>query len=135
MAKERDADGRLVPDPQKFPDGIKGVADHVHARGLKFGIYESAGTSTCAGYPGSLGHERVDAQTFADWGVEYLKYDNCAHQDTTKEQSFRRYSAMRDALEATGRPIVYSLCLWGQFDVHTWGSRVGHLWRTTGDIL
>jgi alpha-galactosidase len=76
MTHSRDASGRLVPDPAKFPDGIKGTADYVHARGLKLGIYEDAGTATCAGYPGSLGHETTDAQTFADWGVDYLKYDN-----------------------------------------------------------
>lgn len=136
MTHDRDPDtGRLVPDPVKFPDGIKGTADYVHSLGLKLGIYEDAGTATCAGYPGSLGHEQVDAQTFADWGVDYLKYDNCNNAgSTTKEQYIQRYSAMRDALAATGRPIVYSICEWGVNEPWTWAGDVGNLWRTTGDI-
>jgi len=110
-----------VPDPVKFPDGIKGTADYVHSKGLKLGIYEDAGTLTCAGYPGSLGHEKVDAQTFADWGVDYLKYDNCNNAGSTTTQEYiDRYSAMRDALQATGRPIVYSICEWGVNDPWTW---------------
>jgi alpha-galactosidase len=135
MTHERDAQGRLVPDPVKFPDGIAGTADYVHSKGLKLGIYEDAGTATCAGYPGSLGHEKVDAQTFADWGVDYLKYDNCNNAgSTTKEEYIERYSAMRDALAATGRPIVYSICEWGVNEPWTWAPDVGNLWRTTGDI-
>ncbi|MCU1659656.1 MAG: hypothetical protein JWO57_4312, partial [Pseudonocardiales bacterium] len=135
MTHQRDASGRLVPDPAKFPDGIKGTADYVHSKGLKLGIYEDAGTATCAGYPGSLGHEQVDAQTFADWGVDYLKYDNCNNAgSTTKDQYIQRYTAMRDALAATGRPIVYSLCEWGVNEPWTWAGDVGNLWRTTGDI-
>jgi alpha-galactosidase len=135
MTHSRDAQGRLVPDPVKFPDGISGTADYVHSKGLKLGIYEDAGTATCAGYPGSLGHEQIDAQTFADWGVDYLKYDNCNNAgSTTREQYIQRYSAMRDALKATGRPIVYSLCEWGINQPWEWGADVGHLWRTTGDI-
>ncbi|MFL6075141.1 MAG: NPCBM/NEW2 domain-containing protein [Mycobacteriales bacterium] len=127
--------GRLVPDPVKFPDGIKGTADYVHGKGLKLGIYEDAGTATCAGYPGSLGHEDLDAQTFADWGVDYLKYDNCNNAgSSTQDQYIARYSAMRDALAKTGRPIVYSLCEWGVFEPWTWAGNVGNLWRTTGDI-
>jgi alpha-galactosidase len=135
---ERDPEtGRLVPDPVKFPDGIDGVADYVHARGLKLGIYESAGSETCAHYPGSLGHETVDAQTFADWGVDYLKYDNCGDKGDypdTKQGYIDRYRAMGDALKATGRPIVYSLCEWGVNQPWTWGAEFSHLWRTTGDI-
>ena len=135
MTHDRDAQGRLVPDPVKFPDGIKGTADYVHSLGLKLGIYEDAGTETCAGYPGSLGHEQTDAQTFADWGVDYLKYDNCNNAgSTTKQQYIDRYTAMRDALAATGRPIVYSLCEWGVNQPWTWAGDVGNLWRTTGDI-
>ena len=135
MTHQRDANGRLVPDPVKFPDGIKGTADYVHSLGLKLGIYEDAGTATCAGYPGSLGHEQVDAQTFADWGVDYLKYDNCNNAgSTTKQQYIQRYTAMRDALAATGRPIVYSICEWGVNEPWTWAGDVGNLWRTTGDI-
>ncbi|MGW1377390.1 NPCBM/NEW2 domain-containing protein [Streptomyces sp. NPDC002446] len=129
----RDPNGRLVPDPKRFPHGIKAVADYVHAKGLKFGIYTSAGTKTCneAGFPGGLGHEKSDARQFADWGVDYLKYDNCNNQGVDAEQ---RYRTMRDALRATGRPIVYSICEWGENKPWEWASDVGHLWRTTGDI-
>jgi alpha-galactosidase len=135
MTHSRDAQGRLVPDPVKFPDGITGTADYVHSLGLKLGIYEDAGTATCAGYPGSLGHEKVDAQSFADWGVDYLKYDNCNNAgSSTQQQYIDRYTAMRDALAATGRPIVYSLCEWGVDQPWTWAGDVGNLWRTTGDI-
>ncbi|GAB2576643.1 NPCBM/NEW2 domain-containing protein [Streptomyces capparidis] len=135
MARERDAQGRLVPDPVKFPNGIKAVADHVHAKGLKLGIYADAGTKTCAGYPGSLGHEDTDARSFASWGVDYLKYDNCHNNsDGSQEDFVRRYTAMGDALKRTGRPIVYSICEWGQSRPWEWAGGVGHLWRTTGDI-
>ncbi|MET8560245.1 NPCBM/NEW2 domain-containing protein [Streptomyces flaveolus] len=130
---DRDANGKLVPDPARFPDGIKAVADYVHAKGLKLGIYTSAGTKTCdsTGFPGALGHEYSDARQFADWGVDYLKYDNCNNQGVDAQQ---RYRTMRDALKATGRPIVYSICEWGQNKPWEWASDVGHLWRTTGDI-
>ncbi|MGW2613441.1 glycoside hydrolase family 27 protein [Streptomyces sp. NPDC001500] len=131
MTRTRDSGGRLVADPAKFPDGVKGTADYVHSLGLKLGIYEDAGTATCAGYPGSLGHETTDAQSFASWGVDYLKYDNC---NNTGAPARTRYTAMRDALAATGRPILYSLCNWGQDNVWTWGADVGNSWRTTGDI-
>jgi alpha-galactosidase len=135
MTHTRDAQGRLVPDPVKFPDGIKGTADYVHSKGLKLGIYEDAGTATCAGYPGSLGHETTDAQTFADWGVDYLKYDNCNNKsDGTRQDYINRYTAMRDALLATGRPILYSLCEWGVNNPWEWAGDVGNSWRTTGDI-
>jgi alpha-galactosidase len=129
----RDANGKLVPDPVRFPNGIKAVADYVHAKGLKLGIYTSAGTKTCnsAGFPGALGHEYSDAQQFADWGVDYLKYDNCNNQGVDAKQ---RYTTMRDALKATGRPIVYSICEWGENKPWEWAADVGHLWRTTGDI-
>jgi hypothetical protein len=131
MSPDRDAAGNLVPDPVKFPDGIKGVADYVHSLGLKLGIYESAGTYTCQGFPGSLGHEQQDADSFASWGVDYLKYDNCYNQGIPAQT---RYTAMRDALARTGRPIVFSLCDWGEESVASWGGSVGNLWRTTGDI-
>ncbi|MGW0767702.1 NPCBM/NEW2 domain-containing protein [Streptomyces sp. NPDC002676] len=129
----RDADGKLVPDPVRFPGGIKAVADYVHAKGLKLGIYTSAGVKTCdgAGFPGALGHEYSDAQQFADWGVDYLKYDNCNNLGVDAQS---RYKTMRDALKATGRPIVYSICEWGENKPWQWASDVGHLWRTTGDI-
>ncbi|MEJ8646784.1 NPCBM/NEW2 domain-containing protein [Streptomyces sp. MS1.AVA.3] len=129
----RDGNGKLVPDPQRFPHGIKAVADYVHSKGLKFGIYTSAGIKTCnpAGFPGGLGHEKSDAQQFADWSVDYLKYDNCNNLGVDAKQ---RYRTMRDALKATGRPIVYSICEWGENKPWEWASDVGHLWRTTGDI-
>jgi alpha-galactosidase len=131
----RDSNGNLVPSHTRFPSGIAALADYVHARGLKLGIYTSAGTKTCntAGFPGALGHEYQDAAQFASWGVDYLKYDNCNNQGVDAVQ---RYTTMRDALAATGRPIVYSICEWGRSDpkVWTWGATVGNLWRTTGDI-
>jgi alpha-galactosidase len=130
---QRDAEGNLVPDPVRFPNGIKAVADYVHSKGLKIGIYTSAGTMTCnsAGFPGALGHEYEDARQFASWGIDYLKYDNCNNQGVDAVQ---RYTKMRDALKATGRKIVYSICEWGQNDPWLWAKDVGHLWRTTGDI-
>ncbi|MFD6070852.1 MULTISPECIES: carbohydrate-binding protein [Amycolatopsis] len=131
----RNAQGDLQPDPKRFPSGIKALADYVHSKGLKFGIYTSAGTKTCntAGFPGGLGHEQRDANLFASWGVDYLKYDNCNNQGVDAQ---KRYKAMRDALARTGRPIVYSICEWGRSEpkVWTWGEPVGNLWRTTGDI-
>jgi alpha-galactosidase len=131
----RDSNGNLIPDPTRFPHGIKYLADYAHARNLKLGIYTSAGTKTCntLGFSGGLGHEYQDAATFASWGVDYLKYDNCNNQGVDAQQ---RYTTMRDALAATGRPIVYSICEWGRTDpkVWTWGKDVGNLWRTTGDI-
>ncbi|HEY3472906.1 MAG TPA: carbohydrate-binding protein [Amycolatopsis sp.] len=129
----RDSAGDLVPDPARFPHGIKALADYVHSKGLKFGIYTSAGTKTCnkAGFPGALGHEQQDANRFASWGVDYLKYDNCNNQGVDAQQ---RYKAMRDALAKSGRPIAYSICEWGQNQPWTWAAPVGNLWRTTGDI-
>jgi alpha-galactosidase len=133
---QRNAAGNLVPHRTRFPNGIKAVADYVHSKGLKFGIYTSAGTKTCnrdGGFPGGLDHEQQDANLFASWGVDYLKYDNCNNQG---RDAIQRYTRMRDALKATGRPIVYSLCEWGRSEpkVWTWGANVGNLWRTTGDI-
>jgi alpha-galactosidase len=131
----RDASGNLIPDPNRFPHGIKFLADYAHARNLKLGIYTSAGTKTCntLGFSGGLGHEQQDAALFASWGVDYLKYDNCNNQGVDAQT---RYTAMRDALLATGRPICYSITEWGRTDpkVWTWGKDVGNLWRTTGDI-
>lgn len=133
--RERGADGRLVADPVKFPSGIAGLAAYVHERGLKLGIYGDAGTKTCAGYPGSLGREKLDAETWASWGVDYLKYDNCYNQsDGSRADFVRRYTAMREALDSVPRPIVYSICEWGQSQPWEWAKGVGHLWRTTGDI-
>ncbi|WP_333770460.1 glycoside hydrolase family 27 protein [Streptomyces sp. IBSBF 2435] len=129
----RDGSGNLVADPARFPDGIKAVADYVHAKGLKFGLYSSAGTKTCnsAGFPGGLGHEQQDANLWASWGVDYLKYDNCNNTGVDAQQ---RYKAMGDALKATGRPILYSICEWGSNQPWNWAPAIGNSWRTTGDI-
>jgi alpha-galactosidase len=132
MAPQRDANGRLQPDPKRFPHGIKALADYVHSIGMKLGIYSSAGTKTCQGLPASLDHETGDAQSFAEWGIDYLKNDNCNNEG---RPALARYTAMRDALAATGRPIVFSLCEWGSNRPWLWGRQVGgSLWRTTGDI-
>ena len=122
---------RLVADPIRFPQGLKWLAQYLHDRGLKLGIYSSAGVQTCAGFPGSLGYEQIDAQTFADWGVDYVKYDNCG---AGQWASLPRFVAMRNALNATGRPMVYSLCQWGHEASWQWAAAVGNSWRTTGDV-
>lgn len=136
MASQRDPrTGELVPDPTKFPQGMAAVADYLHTRGFTLGIYEDAGTKTCAGFPGSLGHERLDARTFARWGVDLLKYDNCNHGTlTTTAQYIARYRAMSDALRATGRPIFLAICEWGVHHPWTWARGIGQSWRTTHDI-
>ncbi|KAF2740832.1 alpha-galactosidase [Polyplosphaeria fusca] len=166
----RDSNGRLIPDPKKFPDGISGTAKKIHDMGLKIGIYSSAGTLTCALYQASLGKEAIDAQTWAEWGIDYLKYDNCqfpsnwndkcdfcvwdddrtsglrngtcttsknlcaAGYDYGASNTAKRFSAMRDALLAQSRPILYSLCEWGLAGVQQWGNATGSSWRATGDI-
>jgi alpha-galactosidase len=115
---------------------MKALADYVHGKGLKLGIYSSPGPNTCAGYEGSYGHELQDAKTYAAWGIDYLKYDWCGARNLyTDEEMPEVYQIMGDALLATGRPIVYSLCQYGRLDVWKWGADVGgNLWRTTGDI-
>ncbi len=131
--KERDAEGRLVADPEKFPHGIKYVADYVHSKGLKFGMYSCAGVRTCAGYPASYDHEYADAQTFADWGVDFLKYDFCNFPAVGNCKN--RYHRMSMALKATGRPILFSACNWGVEEPWKWMGAVGaHMYRSTGDI-
>jgi alpha-galactosidase len=127
----RDATGNIVADAKTFPSGIKALADYVHSKGLKFGIYSDAGTMTCAKRPGSRGHEFQDALQYASWGVDYLKYDWC---NTGTENAQAAYSTMRDALKSAGRPIVFSLCEWGSNKPWLWAKDVGNLWRTTGDI-
>ncbi|CAO2820740.1 unnamed protein product [Amaranthus hypochondriacus] len=127
----RDSKDQLVPDPKTFPSGIKALADYVHAKGLKLGIYSDAGVFTCQVRPGSLFHEDDDAKLFASWGVDYLKYDNCYNLGIPPK---KRYPPMRDALNATGRPIFYSLCEWGVDDPALWAGEVGNSWRTTDDI-
>jgi alpha-galactosidase len=128
---ERDSLGFIQSDPVHFPSGIKALADYVHSKGLKFGIYSCAGNQTCAGRPGSRGHEYQDALQYAKWGVDYLKYDWCF---TDSLNAVEAYTTMRDALYAAGRPVVFSLCEWGNHKPWLWGAKVGHLWRTTGDI-
>jgi alpha-galactosidase len=130
--KSRDGNGNLVADPNKFPSGMKALADYVHGKGLKIGIYSSAGLTTCAGYPASLGNEQRDANLWASWGIDYLKYDNCG--DTQGKSGQVRYTAMRDALAATGRAILFAICNWGNDNVLAWGPATGNSWRTTGDI-
>ncbi len=128
----RDEQGRIVADATRFPSGIKAVADYVHSKGLRFGIYSDAGAMTCQRRPGSSGYEAVDAAAYASWGVDYLKYDWC-HTDGVDPKI--AYPTMRDALRATGRPIVFSICEWGRSKPWEWARGVGHLWRTTEDIL
>jgi alpha-galactosidase len=127
----RDENGEIVVDKERFPNGMKYVADYVHSKGLKFGIYSDAGSKTCAGRPGGLGHEYQDARTYAKWGVDYLKYDWC---NTTTQDAKSSYTNMRNALFAAGRPIVFSICEWGSNKPWEWAGEVGNLWRTTGDI-
>jgi len=131
---KRDAEGVLQPN-EKFPD-MKGLADYVHSKGLKIGIYSSPGPKTCAGYEGSYQHEAQDAQTWAAWGIDYLKFDWCSAKDVYKDEEMPAvYKKMGDALKATGRPIVFSICQYGKQKVWEWGAASGgNLWRTTGDI-
>ena len=128
---ERDADGFIQPDPVRFPSGMKALADYVHSKGLKIGIYSDAGSATCGGKPGSLGHEYQDALQYARWGIDYLKYDWC---NTENVNSKGAYSLMAKALRASGRDIVFSLCEWGDTQAYSWAENIGHLWRTTGDV-
>ncbi|HTQ50886.1 MAG TPA: glycoside hydrolase family 27 protein [Candidatus Acidoferrales bacterium] len=128
---ERDGQGFIQPDPQKFPSGMKALADYVHSKGLKLGIYSDAGALTCGGKPGSRGHEYQDALTYAQWGIDYLKCDWCGCEDLNAKGA---YTTMRDALHAAGRPVVFSICEWGNSKPWEWAGTVGHLWRTTGDI-
>src|SRR5215831_16404432 len=131
---ERDPKGNIQTN-KKFPN-MKALADYVHGKGLKLGIYSSPGPNTCAGYEGSYGHEEQDARTFAAWGIDYLKYDWCGARNLYADAEMQAvYQKMGDALLTTGRPIVYSLCQYGRADVWKWGPDVGgNLWRTTGDI-
>lgn len=130
-AATRDSKGQLVADPETFPSGIKALADYIHEKGLKLGIYSDAGVFTCQVRPGSLNHENDDAELFASWGVDYLKYDNCYNLGIKPED---RYPPMRNALNATGRRILFSLCEWGVDDPALWAGHIGNSWRTTDDI-
>jgi alpha-galactosidase len=127
----RDAEGSIVPDAKRFPSGMKALADYVHSKGLKFGLYSDAGSKTCQGRPGSKGFESKDAQQYAAWGIDYLKYDWCS---TEGQDTREAYTKMSKALQVSGRPIVFSICEWGSTQPWLWAPGVGHLWRTTSDI-
>jgi len=128
---DRDSLGFIHPDAKRFPSGMKALADYVHSKGLKLGIYSDAGSQTCGGRPGSRGYEFQDAQTYAKWGIDYLKYDWCNTEGLKAEGAYKTITA---ALRKAGRPIVLSICEWGNDKPWEWGQSVGHLWRTTGDI-
>ena len=130
---ERDRNGKLVPDRKKFPHGMKAVADYVHSKGLKFGIYSCAGLLTCEGFPASFEHEFVDAKTFAEWGVDFLKYDYCFKPENYDGATLYRRMGM--ALANCGRDILFAACSWGADDTRKWIKSTGaHMWRSTGDI-
>jgi alpha-galactosidase len=132
MALVRDGvTGNLVPDPKKFPNGMKALVDYVHSKGLKFGLYNCAGTKTCAGYPGTRGYEYQDARFYASLNIDYLKFDWCSSDGQNAKES---YTTMSKALRTAGRPIIFSLCEWGSNKPWEWAANVGQLWRTTGDI-
>lgn len=140
MADRRDEQGRLRGDRNRFPMEIAGLAERVHRAGLRFGIYSDCGTQTCGGLPASYGHERVDAETFASWGVDYLKHDWChvpleEFPDRSERQVAEElYGRMAEGIASAGRPIVLSVCCWGHGDPWEWAGKVGQLWRTTPDI-
>lgn len=130
----RGPDGRLFPNAERFPNGIQALAEHLHQLGLKLGIYTCAGPLTCGGEPGSEGFHEIDADTFAAWGVDYLKVDYC-HAPPDRDAAIERYARMGAALDATGQPIVYAVCEWGGRRPWEWARGVGaQLWRTTGDV-
>jgi alpha-galactosidase len=127
----RDSNGVIQVDPN-FPNGIKQLVDYAHSKGLKFGLYSDGGNYTCQLRPGGYGYEEIDAKTYAEWGVDYLKYDNCLNGGLS---SLIRYPRMRDALMKQNKSIFYSICSWGEEDIPTWGKDVGNSWRTTQDIM
>ncbi|MEM1247360.1 MAG: glycoside hydrolase family 27 protein [Acidobacteriota bacterium] len=127
----RDADGRIVADPERFPSGMKALADYVHSQGLLFGLYTDVGPMTCQDRPGSLGYEEIDAATYAEWGVDYVKVDWCHSEGLDAAVSYRKF---RDAFDGAGRAMVLSICEWGRNAPFEWAREIGHLWRTTADI-
>jgi len=132
---KRDGNGDLIPDPDKFPDGVRALAEYVHEKGFQFGIYSDAAEKTCAGYPGSLGFEDQDAHLWASWGVDFLKYDYCHAPLFDQAIAIERYTRMGEALRNSGREFLYSLCEWGNQAPHLWGRQVGgHMWRVSGDV-
>lgn len=132
---ERDAQGNIQPDPKRFPSGMKALGDYLHARGFKFGIYSDTGEKTCAGRPGSQGHEFQDAAKYATWGVDYVKYDWChTGKGEWQRNSREAYRTMQRAIAASGRAMILAICEWGETKPWLWAAEVGQLWRTTGDI-
>ena len=132
----RDGNGDLIADPEKFPNGIKALADYVHSKGLKIGIYSDAAEMTCAGYPGSLDFEEQDAKLWASWGIDFLKYDYCYAPLFDQAIAIERYTRMGEALRNSGREFLFSLCEWGNQSPHLWGRQVGgHMWRVSGDVF
>jgi alpha-galactosidase len=134
QSKDRDAAGRIQADPVRFPDGIPALADFVHNLSLKLGIYSDVGTNTCQGFPGSSDNYQIDAQTFADWKIDFLKFDTCHLTRAQKKDPSPFYKNMSDALLATNRSIFYSICNWGMHDSPTWAHEISNQWRTTQDI-
>jgi alpha-galactosidase len=131
----RDGNGDLIADPEKFPNGIKALADYVHDKGFKLGIYSDAAERTCAGYPGSLGFEEQDAKLWASWKIDFLKYDYC-YAPQEQAVAMERYARMGEALRNSGREFLYSLCEWGSQAPHLWGRNAGgHMWRVSGDVF
>jgi alpha-galactosidase len=131
QASFRDEHNRIAADPEKFPSGMKSLADYIHSKGLKFGVYSSAGFKTCQAFPASLGLEALDAASYAEWGVDYLKYDNCYTDHSSPQQ---RFPPMAKALQASGKDILFSLCEWGRENPAVWAGEYGHSWRSCMDI-
>ena len=131
LLEERDSDGHIIVDRNAFPSGMKALSDYIHSKGLKFGLYSSAGTHSCEHRAGSMGNEEKDAADFAKWGVDYIKYDNCNHGGAP---NYPRFKKMSEEILKTGRPMVFSICNWGDENAPEWGKNVGNSWRTTQDI-
>lgn len=133
---KRDGNGNLIADPEKFPNGIKALADYVHSKGFKIGIYSDAAEKTCGGFPGSLGFEDQDASLWAEWGIDFLKYDYCNAPLYDQAEAIKRYTKMGEALRETNRDFLFSLCEWGNQSPHLWARNVGgHMWRVSGDVF
>jgi len=133
MARERDENGCQFADTIKFPHGMKYLADYLHSKGLKFGVYSSCGVNTCEGYPGSFGNEEVDAHNYASWGVDYLKYDACGEKKGLSDEFLQ--TKMSNALKATGKSILFNICIFYSETTHLWGVNIADVWRTGGDIV
>jgi alpha-galactosidase len=132
LLEERDKDSRIIVDPKAFPSGMKALSDYIHSKGLKFGLYSSAGYFSCEHRAGSMGKEEIDAKDLASWGVDYVKYDNCNHGG---QPNYVRFKKMSDEIRKAGRPMFFSICNWGDENAPVWGKEVGNSWRTTQDIF